>query len=496
MRLGCAASALAACLTLALRAHAQLPADGQTITTNHYGIDLFQGPVLASTRVIGLAGAFVAIGEGVEGDTQNPAAPAVRVPWSNSHIDYDLGFGVTFPSTLKNSDFFNSGRRTDLPKGTTSGGFVFLDVAANLQFGKWGIGATTGLQTYALNRDTGDSSAKVADLLESTISVTHIQLARAFFDGQIVLGIGDRIATFAVNNQNRLNTSQRDLFSSVGNGYEAGFVLKPNEQQFRVGGAFRTGVTTSASADSETILYPNDPANRLYLPARVTLPWDLDVGLAIQLGPRPLNPRWVDPSLELERCKRFLHWRKLERERRRAFELARVAMLHGDVQGAALALDDEFETEAALDAASLNRAQDNLDAEIRRRLRELQRFHVLILSSIVITGTAADAVGVESFLERTAQRSGASLSFSPRVAIETESVPNWLRLRAGSYHEPTRFPSNKQGGRVHGTLGFDVKLFPFDAFGLVHEGTTWRIGGSLDAARNYFGWSAAIGVWH
>ncbi len=496
MRAVVAASALVATLVHALPALAQLPSDGKPITTNHYGIDLFQGPVLASTRVIGLAGAFVAIGEGVEGDTQNPAAPAVRVPWSNSHIDYDVGFGLTFPSTLKNSDFFNSGRQTDLPKATTSGGFVFLDVAANLQFGKWGIGATTGLQTYALNRDTSDSAAKVADQLQATISVTHIQLARAFADGQLVVGIGDRIATFAVDNQNTLNTSQRDLFSSVGNGYEAGFVLKPNNRQFRVGAAFRTSVTTKASLDSESILYPNNPANKLYLPERVTLPWDLDVGLAIQLGPRPLNPRWVDPSLELERCKRFLHWRELERQRRRSFELARVAALHGDVRAAARALDDDFALEVALDETTLQRAQDNLDAEIRRRLRELQRFHVLLLSSIVITGIAPQAVGVESFLERTAQRSGASVSYSPRVAIETESVPNWLRLRAGSYHEPTRFPSNREGGRIHATLGFDLKLFPFEAFGLVHEGTTWRISGSIDAARNYFGWGAAIGVWH
>ena len=495
MKRSAGAHAFALLLLLALPARAQLPGDGQPITNNHYGIDLFQGPVLAGTRVTGLAGAFVAIGEGVEGDTQNPAAPAVRVPWSNSHVDFDLGFGLTFPSTLKNSDFFNSGRRTDLPKGTT-GGFVFLNAAANLQFGKWGIGVTGDLQTYALNRGTGDSVVKADDQLNATISLTHIQLARSFADAQIIVGVGDRIAALAVSNDSSLDTARRDLFSSVGNGYEAGFVLKPNDHQFRIGGAFRTGVTTRAAADSPSVLYPNDNANRLYLPERVTVPWDLDVGLAIQLGPRPLNPRWVDPSVELERVKRFLHWRQLERERRRRFELYRVATVRGNVLAATRALDDEFATEAALDEVTLNRAEADLDAEIRRRLRELRRFHVLILGSLVVSGAAKDAVGVESFLERTTQHSGASLSYSPRVAVETESVPNWLRLRAGSYNEPTRFPSNREGGRVHGTLGFDVKLFPFDAFGLFHEGTTWRIGGSVDAARNYFGWSVALGVWH
>ena len=490
-----AASACVALLCCASRVFAQLPRDGQPITTNQYGIDLFQGPVLAGTRVIGLAGAFVAIGEGVEGNTQNPAAPAVRVPWSNSHVDFDLGFGLTFPSTLKNLDFFNSGRRTDLPKGTTDG-FVFLDVAANLQFGKWGLGATAGLQTYGLNRDTTTQTSNAADQLVARISVTHVQLARSFADAQLIIGMGARIATLAVANENNLSSTQQDLFSTVGSGYEAGFVLKPNENQFRIGGALRTGVTTRPSNNAPSILYANDPVNRLYLPERVTVPWDLDLGLAIQLGPRPLNPRWVDPSVELQRVKRFLHWRQLERERRRRFELSRTSSLHGDVPAAARALDDEFATESALDDVTLERAERNLDAEIRRRLRELQRFHVLLLSSLVISGTTQDAVGVESFLERTTQRSGATLSYSPRFAVETETVPNWLRLRAGSYHEPTRFPSNRQGGRTHGTLGLDVKLFPFSVFGLVHEGTIWRVSGSLDAARNYFGWGVAIGVWH
>ena len=495
MKLSGTASACLALLCWTLPARAQLPADGQPIATNRYGIDLFQGPVLASTRVIGLAGAFAAIGEGVEGSTQTPAAPAVRVPWSNSHVDFDLGFGVTFPSSLNSSDFFNTGKPTNLPQGSTDS-FVFLDLAGILQFGNWGLGVSTGLQSYALNRDTTTTPINAADQLVARISVTHVQLARSFADAQLVVGMGLRIATLAVTKQNDLTSTQQDLFSTAGTGYEAGFVLKPNEYQFRIGGALRTGVTTRPSNDAPSILYPNDPVNRLYLPERITVPWDLDLGLAIQLGPRTLNPRWVDPSVELERVKRFLHWRMLERERRRMFELSRTRTAHGDVDAAARALDDELATEAALDEMTLSRAERNLAAEIRRRLRELQRFHVLLLGSLVLTGRTPEAVGVESFLERTTWRSGASLSYSPRFAVETELAPNWLRLRAGSYYEPTRFPSNQDGGRVHGTVGFDAKVFPFDVFGLFPEGTSWRVGGSLDAARHYFGWSVAIGVWH
>ncbi|HEY4102936.1 MAG TPA: hypothetical protein VGM44_03560 [Polyangiaceae bacterium] len=481
--------AFATMLAVALPARAQLPPDGQPIKTNHYGIDLYQGPVLASTRVIGLAGAFVAIGEGTEGDQQNPAAPAVRVPWSNGHFDYDLSFGVTFPTTLKNSDFFNSGRRTDLPKGTT-GGFVFLDAATNLQLGKWGFGLTTDLQEYALNGDNG-ATIPVKDRVVAQISVTHIQLARSFADGQIIVGAGDRIATLAVQHQNGFTSNEQDLFSTVGNGYELGLLLRPNNEQFRIGVAYRSEVNSRASGNTIP-----EPVTDLYLPERVTVPWDLDLGMAIQLGARPLNPRWVDPALELERIKRFLHWRELERQRYRKFELARVEAAHGDVEAAARALDAELETEAALDDVTLSHAEDDTDQEIRQQFEALERFHLLIVSSLVVSGSAQEAVGVESFLQRVTQRSGTTQSYSPRIGVETETVPNWLRLRAGSYLEPSRFPSNRQGARVHGTLGFDEKLFAWDVFGSFHEGTHWRVGGSLDAARNYFGWSVAIGVWH
>ncbi len=484
---GRALCAFAACSAVTVHAHAQL-SDGLPIKTNHYSIDLYQGPVLASTRVIGLAGAFVAIGEGVEGDTQNPAAPAVRVPWSNAHFDYDLGFGVTFPATLSNSDFFNSGRRTDLPKGTT-GGFVFLNFATNLQLGKWGFGLTTDLQSYALNGANDNIPTK--DRVVAQITVTHFQLARNFLDGQLVVGVGDRIATFAVQHENAFTSNEQDLFSTVGNGYELGLLLRPNNEQFRIGAAYRSEVNSRAAGSTIP-----EPVMDLFLPERVTVPWDLDLGLAIQLGPRPLNPRWIDPVEELERIRRFLHWRELERDRYRRFELARVESNHGDVDEAARALDAELVTEAELDAATLARAEHDVDVKIRGQVAALERFHVLLLGSLVVTGTATDAVGVESFLERTVQRSGASLSYSPRIAIETETVPHWLQLRAGSYLEPSRFPSNRQGSRVHGTLGFDQKLFPWDVFGTFPETTQWRVSGSLDAARNYFGWSLAIGVWH
>lgn len=128
----CASSALAA---------GPLGPNGSDITTSDYTIDLFQGPVFAGTRVTGLGGAYVAIAEDVDGDLQNPASPANRPYFSVSFFDWWLGFGFTFPGTLKSMDFFNSGAETQINNSADS--LVFITPSMNLQWGEWGMGLTS-----------------------------------------------------------------------------------------------------------------------------------------------------------------------------------------------------------------------------------------------------------------------------------------------------------------------------------------------------------------
>jgi len=85
---------------------------------------------------------------------------------------------------------------------------------------------------------------------------------------------------------------------------------------------------------------------------------------------------------------------------------------------------------------------------------------------------------------------------SPRLGLETEAVPDWVKVRAGTYGEPTRFSASKAAGRLHGTLGFDVKLFSWSVFGVFHESTSWRVGAVLDAAERYLSWGLTAGIWH
>jgi hypothetical protein len=222
----------------------------------------------------------------------------------------------------------------------------------------------------------------------------------------------------------------------------------------------------------------------------------VSAGFALQLGPRPLNPRFIDPVFELEELDRLLAYRARERERRRQRERARARATQQDEEAALRSLDAELDAESTLDALHRERAARLFDRKLESRYRALARFHVLLTAAVEVLGPVDEAVGVEAFLERRVQRSGRSPSVSPRFGIETEPAANWLRIRAGTYLEPTRFDDNPDGSRLHATFGFDQRLIEWNVFGTFPDRSLFRASGSLDVARDYFGWGAAIGVWH
>ncbi|MCA9632729.1 MAG: hypothetical protein KC766_33985, partial [Myxococcales bacterium] len=216
--------------------------------------------------------------------------------------------------------------------------------------------------------------------------------------------------------------------------------------------------------------------------------WEASVGLALQFGPRPLNPHWTDPGRAIAELERVVEFRKRERARR----LRREAKQRTPAE--LRALRAQSATQDALDELELERQARALRQTLVRRAREMKRSYVLISTELQLVGQSPSSVGVESFIQRRVARAGEKVTLSPRVGVESEIVPNWLKLRAGSYGEPSRYRAGSP--RLHGTFGFDLKTFPWTVFGLFDDGTEWRVGGALDAAARYFGWSASVGVWH
>jgi hypothetical protein len=334
------------------------------------------------------------------------------------------------------------------------------------------------------------------DDLRAQIIVAHLDIAHAFFDGQAVVGAGFRSTGLDVINQAKQDESERNLFSTTGAAPEVGILVRPNNQRFRAGIAFSAAVTaqtvTQGNAD-EPLYAGTDP---LFPPNRVSLPWQLNAGIAVQLGPRPFNPRWVDPSSRLEKVRAEIERRSHAREKRRRYALEKVRQRGADSAAAEAAVDADSQLEAALDRARLERAERQVDASLRARYRAFSRRYVLISTAVLVSGPSSDAVGVESFLSRIVNRSGLATTVSPRIGVETEVWPNHLKLRVGSYVEPTRFRSNRERYRVHGTLGAELNVLSWSIFGLFADDTEWRFGAVGDASTRYFSFGLSIGVWH
>jgi len=174
----------------------------------------------------------------------------------------------------------------------------------------------------------------------------------------------------------------------------------------------------------------------------VLVPWEVALGFAYQFGARPFNPRYQT-----------------------AKELARQA------------------SSAEPTKAEIRRAED----ELYRNYEQSRRWYLLVSSELsIIQGGGPVGLTGEEAMERSI--------ISPRLGLESEVVPRYLRLRAGSYYEPPRIAGTRS--RVHGTGGFDVKLFSWSIFGLLHPFDYWQLSLSADAARLYLNTSLSLGFWH
>lgn len=431
------------------RAGGPLGKPGEPITTSQYALDLFVGPVLSSTRVMALGGAFTAVSEGVEGIATNPAAPAVREAWSSDRIDFDWTFGLTSSGSVRGTDFDNDGS-----VGFSFSDFYFLTGGVSLQAGNWGFGLLLDSQNYHLDRELSATDQRT---MQVQLSRAHAQVARRFFDGQLVIGAGLRLGMLGIVADEK---NPVDVLNIEGAGFEAGALWAPYELPLRLALTGRTTVGDQPDVAGEVTPDGNGDIQLggLFLPSKIKMPWELEAGIALQLGRRPLNVR--------TRYTEALSAEELAADRRER-----------EAKGLAVEPRDKQQRARIL----------------RERYQQIPRQKLLLTASLLLSGATADAVGVESFLTQVVERSGRELVFTPRVGAEAEPIEGWLKARVGSYLEPSRFDGGSS--RAHGTGGFEVKVLPWTVFGLFDDGTWWRLSGAIDVASRYSAWSASLGVW-
>lgn len=122
--------------------------------------------------------------------------------------------------------------------------------------------------------------------------------------------------------------------------------------------------------------------------------------------------------------------------------------------------------------------------------------YVTLAADVLVTGTTEDGYGIEAYSQGRLQPSGRDVSVSVRGGVEYEWVPGWFRIRGGSYYEPARYQDgmgDDVAGRVHFTLGLDVRIFSFQIWGKRYR---VRISLTSDGAEGYANGGVSIGFWH
>lgn len=458
---------------------------GNPLDGKRFAIDVFQGPILAPADVIGIGGAYAGYAEGIAGMVVNAAAPAVREAWNVGWFSWDFSPSISIPLNLfgPRDDFDNTGSA-----GHAYTDFIYATVGALVQAGPLGVGLNAEIQSFNL-ASTGSQGSSTA----VTLGKYHALVAYRLLHGQLMIGAGARVSSLGFDPHDKV--THRTI---LGAAPEMGFLVRPDWQSFRLGATFRFPVHGGGLLGGGS----TQPGG-LDLPSDVVLPWEIELGAAIQVGPRPLNPPWIDPD---EQEWALHHSFVLRRRERKAREVAELARLGDPAERAARKREIDAEEAARVTQEEKDEARirKGLSTERRDRAWNWPREHVLLTLELLVTGSVANAVGLQGFLGQNQAdeiqngttvigSSGATVNFSPRAGVETEPWPGRLHTRAGTYYEPNRL--GRGVGRQHFTFGADVKLFSFDWWGLLPK-TTYKAQTYADLSPRYQSVSVGIGVWH
>ena len=393
--LGVSALAFALAALPMSRASAQPPPDFQPITSRDFTIDVHEGVVFGSPRLVAMGGAAFAIGEGATGLFTNAAAGAVRPTKPTDKIEWSAFFNSYVPAS--GVDFNNNGDPTNQYRRSAvyAPGLIF-------QVGPWGMALNVGYTRYEVTPEAGGG-------LGARSIVPHLSVARHFDALRLTVGAGVRGALLNVYTREGSN----GLFTNAGASAELGTVWQPRAANLRL------ALAGALPVYAGTIQSSCDPLNcyGYILPEAAAAPWILVLGSAYRVGASRWNEKAATP------------------------------------------FRDEFQVTLGLD--------------------------------LMIVGALTNAYSLEEFVAKRLQPSGQFVTYSPHGGAEIEIVPGWLRLRGGSYFEPSRYPG--VDGRWHGTAGTEVRLFGFKL-----GGTERRVSIQLagDFAARYHNVGGSIGFWN
>ena len=414
-----------------------------------YTVDLVTTPVLGGARIVGMGGAYTALASGIDGAVYNPAGYGERYEKEIEWFAWDVTGQLALSNVFSKNDFDNNGTAT---QGT--GEAVQVSLGLRLQFSYFGSGVTWLARRYSLRDDSGQK-------FQVTLQTLRTGSGYSFLNGGLVAG-------FTVS-QYKLDISNADgdrAAHFAGYGAEIGVLIRPAHKRYRVGFVARTPANVTPRRDTLFESIGSNAASPLVLPSKIHVPWELSAGFAYQFGERRTNTPWRNT----ERLRRDL------RE-----QIANGTYQLPDTYGERAYQPLPSDPRKAVDAAMATYR------EAERRFRRHQpRRYVLLSADIIAYGKTRRGHGVDAFLTQTPERSGEKVSYGARLGVESEIWPDRMKVRAGSYVEPSRF--RRSYYRPHGTMGFDVRLFDIWRWSV-------RGSGTVDLAPRYLNWAIAFGLW-
>jgi hypothetical protein len=250
------------------------------VTDRDFALDLYQGAVLGSVRIVGMGGAHIAASEGVAGIAGNPASAGVRATTSTGNWDWDWNIDGFKP--VLGDDYDNNGMPTTGIEGTEVGVF-----GLGVYYRQFALALSAGAQEVAIEQSGG------AVFFETAL-VLHLVAAATVLDDQLTIGAGARIGGFGLSRGSGADAT--DLISLIGAGPEAGVTWRPRDGNLRLGASGAVAIT-SESVSSGRCTDPLD-CDGFIIPGRAVTPWQIGLGAAWRRAPTTWNrrvpARWRD----------------------------------------------------------------------------------------------------------------------------------------------------------------------------------------------------------
>jgi hypothetical protein len=243
---------------------------------------LWEGTLRGSPRMMGLSGAFVGIGEGAEGITRNPASAAAKDPHFEHDFNVELGgtMHFLFPGGTKTQDWDNDGMPEQAEGPIFNLGTQVFYSAISIQYKFIALGLGFDLQNFLSKiRLDGEGFDRFY-----TLGLVHIFGALAFsvWKDQILFGFGiestHALVGYAELPDNDRIPGLKDSMGYHGWGFQFGGLWRPEDQDYRVGFAFKPQTFGRPLGGQRELFHDLIPFSEIASPARLSLGGSFTLG--------------------------------------------------------------------------------------------------------------------------------------------------------------------------------------------------------------------------